>query len=151
MTQMMEMNGMMMTNTTNYLDQAVLILMQQQTATCRRIPLHKQYCILQFAAIYQIISICILCCGDTGSSHPRQRLSTVFIIQLFNIHAEMLPWFFLAQTFILESEFPIFDLLGIVFGHVYHYCQSVRLVGKALKVISDWYSIYKVTMLLQRV
>ena len=60
------------------------------------------------------------------------------MFELFNTRAEMLPWFFLAQTFLLEGEFPILDLLGIVFGHVYHYCRSVGL-GKAPKVISDWY------------
>lgn len=62
----------------------------------------------------------------------------VNMFELFNTRAEMLPWFFLAQTFLLEGEFPILDLLGIVFGHVYHYCRSVGL-GKAPKVISDWY------------
>jgi Derlin-2/3 len=54
----------------------------------------------------------------------------VNMFEMFNTRAEMLPWFFLAQTFLLEGEFPILDLLGIVFGHVYHYLRSVGGIGR---------------------
>lgn len=62
----------------------------------------------------------------------------VNIMELFNARAEMLPWFFLAQTALLEGELPILDLLGIVFGHIYHHCKvSKILVTPAFLV--EWY------------
>jgi len=63
----------------------------------------------------------------------------VNMFEMFNTRAEMLPWFFLAQTFLLEGEFPILDLLGIVFGHVYHYLRGVGGIGRCPKVVRDWY------------
>ena len=33
--------------------------------------------------------------------------------------AELLPWFFAAQTYLLEHEPPVHDLLGIAIGHSY--------------------------------
>jgi len=62
----------------------------------------------------------------------------VSMFDMFQTRAEMLPWFFLAQTFLLEGEVPILDLLGIVFGHVYHYGRSVG-IGKAPGFVRDWY------------
>jgi len=62
----------------------------------------------------------------------------VSMFDLFQTRAETLPWFFLAQTFLLEGEVPILDLLGIVFGHVYHYGRSVG-IGKAPKFVRYWY------------
>lgn len=63
----------------------------------------------------------------------------VNMFEMFNTRAEMLPWFFLAQTFLLEGEFPTLDLLGIVFGHVYHYLQSVGGIGRCPKFVKNWY------------
>ncbi len=63
----------------------------------------------------------------------------VNMFEMFNTRAEMLPWFFLAQTFLLEGEFPILDLLGIVFGHVYHYLRSVGGIGRCPSFVKDWY------------
>jgi Derlin-2/3 len=45
----------------------------------------------------------------------------VNVMDLFVLKAEILPWFFCAQTYLLEGEFPFADLLGIVVGHLYHY------------------------------
>ncbi|GMH68715.1 hypothetical protein TrRE_jg6106 [Triparma retinervis] len=45
----------------------------------------------------------------------------VNLMELFNVKAEYLPWFFLLQTFLLEGQLPTLDLLGIVFGHVYYH------------------------------
>jgi hypothetical protein len=45
----------------------------------------------------------------------------VNLMELFNIKAEYLPWFFLLQTFLLEGQLPTLDLLGIVFGHIYYH------------------------------
>lgn len=52
----------------------------------------------------------------------------VNLFELFNTRAELLPWFFLAQTFLLEGEPPVLDFLGICFGHLYHYCKTVGLL-----------------------
>jgi len=37
----------------------------------------------------------------------------------FHTGAELLPWFFAAQTYLLEHEPPVHDLLGIAIGHSY--------------------------------
>lgn len=62
----------------------------------------------------------------------------VNMMELFNTRAEMLPWFFLAQTALLEGEFPTLDLLGIVFGHIYHYCKTADIL-RTPRFIVDWY------------
>lgn len=63
----------------------------------------------------------------------------VNMFEMFNTRAEMLPWFFLAQTFLLEGEVPMLDILGIVFGHVYHYLRGQGGIGRCPSVIKDWY------------
>ena len=62
----------------------------------------------------------------------------VNLFELFNTRAELLPWLFLAQTFLLEGEPPILDFLGIVFGHIYHHCKSVGLL-QAPPALVNWY------------
>ena len=63
----------------------------------------------------------------------------VNLFELFNTRAELLPWFFLAQTFLLEGELPILDFLGIAFGHIYHHCKTVGLL-RAPQSLVDWYN-----------
>jgi Derlin-2/3 len=63
----------------------------------------------------------------------------VNMFEMFNTRAEMLPWFFLAQTFLLEGEVPMLDILGIVFGHVYHYLRGQGGIGRCPSIIKDWY------------
>jgi Derlin-2/3 len=62
----------------------------------------------------------------------------VNMFDLFNTKAEMLPWMFLAQTYLLEGEPPILDFLGIVFGHLYHHCKTVGIL-RAPESLSKWY------------
>jgi Derlin-2/3 len=62
----------------------------------------------------------------------------VNLFELFNTRAELLPWFFLAQTFLLEGELPVLDFLGIVFGHIYHHCKTVGVL-RAPKSLVQWY------------
>ena len=62
----------------------------------------------------------------------------VNMFEMFNARAELLPWFFLAQTFLLEGEVPLLDFLGIVFGHVYHHCKTVGLL-RAPDALVAWY------------
>jgi hypothetical protein len=63
----------------------------------------------------------------------------VNMFQLFNTRAELLPWFFLVQTFLLEGEIPLLDFLGIVFGHIYHHCKTVNILRTPDFVI-EWYN-----------
>mmetsp|Transcript_9291 Transcript_9291/g.10803 ORF Transcript_9291/g.10803 Transcript_9291/m.10803 type:complete len:100 (-) Transcript_9291:472-771(-) len=46
---------------------------------------------------------------------------------------------FLLRLFLLEGEFPILDLLGIVFGHVYHYLRGVGGIGRCPSIVKEWY------------
>lgn len=62
----------------------------------------------------------------------------VNMFELFNTKAELLPWFFLAQTFLLEGEPPVLDFLGIVFGHIYHHCKTVGIL-RAPDSLVAWY------------
>jgi len=52
----------------------------------------------------------------------------VNVMDLFFLKAELLPWFFSAQTWILEGEVPFADLLGIVIGHLYYYLTKQQLL-----------------------
>jgi len=63
----------------------------------------------------------------------------VGMFDLFNARAELLPWFFLAQTFLLEGELPVLDFLGIVFGHIYHHCKTVGIL-RAPDELVRWYN-----------
>lgn len=63
----------------------------------------------------------------------------VNMMELFNTRAEMLPWFFLAQTALLEGEFPTLDLLGIVFGHIYHHCKTTDIL-RTPRFVVNWYN-----------
>jgi hypothetical protein len=60
------------------------------------------------------------------------------LFEAFETRAELLPWFFLAQTFLLEGEPPVLDFLGIVFGHIYHYCKTIGLL-RAPPAWVTWY------------
>ena len=63
----------------------------------------------------------------------------VNLMGLFNLRAELLPWYFLLQTFLLEGELPVLDLLGIAFGHAYCYaCKETGRV-RAPQALKDWY------------
>jgi Derlin-2/3 len=52
----------------------------------------------------------------------------VSVMDLFLLKAELLPWFFVAQTFLLEGEMPYADMLGIVVGHLYHYLAKIKIL-----------------------
>ena len=59
-------------------------------------------------------------------------------MDLINVKAELLPWFFLGQTFLLEGQPPTLDLLGIAVGHVYHYAEAEGRI-KPPERLSRWY------------
>jgi len=62
----------------------------------------------------------------------------VGVFDFINIKAELLPWFLLAQTFLLEGEPPILDFLGIVFGHVYYHFKMMGML-RAPDWLKRWY------------
>ena len=62
----------------------------------------------------------------------------VNLMELFNLRAELLPWFFLGQTALLEGSLPVLDFLGIVFGHVYYHARFTGMV-KAPGFVKKWY------------
>eukprot|EP00429_Kryptoperidinium_foliaceum_P012660 CAMPEP_0176034996 /NCGR_PEP_ID=MMETSP0120_2-20121206/17304_1 /TAXON_ID=160619 /ORGANISM="Kryptoperidinium foliaceum, Strain CCMP 1326" /LENGTH=306 /DNA_ID=CAMNT_0017368341 /DNA_START=127 /DNA_END=1044 /DNA_ORIENTATION=- len=62
-------------------------------------------------------------------------------VKMFEVHttrAELLPWYFLLQTFLLEGEPPLLDFLGIVFGHIYHHFNTVGVL-RAPESVVRWY------------
>jgi Derlin-2/3 len=63
----------------------------------------------------------------------------VNMFELFNTRAELLPWFFLGQTFLLEGEVPTLDFLGIVFGHIYHHYKTTNVL-RTPRFVIQWYN-----------
>lgn len=52
----------------------------------------------------------------------------VNFMDLFLLKAELLPWFFCVQTYLLEQQIPWADLIGILVGHGYWYLRQKRLL-----------------------
>lgn len=63
----------------------------------------------------------------------------VNVMDLITLKSETIPWFFAAQTLILDGEIPYADLLGIAVGHLYHYLKQKDVV-KAPSFIKEWFS-----------
>lgn len=63
----------------------------------------------------------------------------VNFMDIFVLKSEMLPWFFCAQTFLLEQEIPVADLIGIVVGHLYHYCMTKKVI-KTPAFVQQWFA-----------
>jgi Derlin-2/3 len=53
---------------------------------------------------------------------------SVNMMGLVTLSAEMLPWFFCAQTLVVDGLFPTADLLGILIGHMYIYFEKKQLL-----------------------
>jgi Derlin-2/3 len=62
----------------------------------------------------------------------------VNLFELFMVKAELLPWFFVAQTALLEGEVPTLDILGILFGFIYYYLKSIGVL-RAPQWLVNWY------------
>jgi Derlin-2/3 len=63
----------------------------------------------------------------------------VNFMDLVTLKSEMLPWFFCAQTFLLEREVPIADLIGIAVGHVYYYLKQKDII-KVPDSLRKWFA-----------
>ena len=65
----------------------------------------------------------------------------VNVMDLFCLKAELLPWFFCAQTYLLEGEIPYADILGIVVGHLYHYIFLEKKMKTIVpSIVKDFFS-----------
>jgi Derlin-2/3 len=62
----------------------------------------------------------------------------VSFFDILTFKAELLPWVFLAQTYLLEGEPPVLDLLGIAFGHVYYHLKRIGML-RAPDSLVQWY------------
>lgn len=95
-------------------------------------------------ALYSIFGISMKFLGHNLATYLVYIWSRVFegadvnFMDILTLKAEMLPWFFCAQTFLLEQEFPFADLLGILVGHVYHYLKQKNVL-KVPDVIKNYF------------
>lgn len=62
----------------------------------------------------------------------------VSFMDLFTLKSEMLPWFFCAQTLLLEREVPWADLIGIFVGHLYYYLKQKDVLD-APDIVRSWF------------
>lgn len=62
----------------------------------------------------------------------------VNFMDLVTLKSEMIPWFFCAQTFLLEREVPVADLIGIVVGHLYYYLKEKKKL-EAPEALRQWF------------
>jgi Derlin-2/3 len=78
-----------------------------------------------------------------GRRNPHVTLS---FLGLFNFTAPYLPWVILGFGMVLGQN-PVFDLLGIVVGHIYYYLEDIypQLTGGRKILITP--GILYVTML----
>ena len=53
---------------------------------------------------------------------------SVNMMGLVTLPAELLPWFFCAQSMLVDGVFPTADLLGILVGHLYLHFDKQRLL-----------------------
>jgi Derlin-2/3 len=101
-------------------------------------------------ALYSVLGLSTKFLGHNLSTYLVYIWARLFegtdvnVMDLFLLKAEVLPWFFCAQTFILEGEVPFADLLGIVVGHLYH-VLSKRKMLVAPAPIKAWFSSERMT------
>ena len=75
--------------------------------------------------------------------------SDVNFMDLLVLKAEMIPWFFCAQTFLLEHEIPVADLIGIAVGHFYYYLKQKKKLFVP-EPIKNWFEKPEVISLYKR-
>lgn len=52
----------------------------------------------------------------------------VGFLNVLSFNADLLPWFFCAQSLLIDKQFPVADLLGILVGHFVLYLQTKKLL-----------------------
>lgn len=69
--------------------------------------------------------------------------SDVNFMDFIVLKSEMLPWVFCAQTFLLEQELPVADLIGIAVGHLFYYLKNKNML-EAPDFLRAWFQSEKV-------
>lgn len=62
--------------------------------------------------------------------------TSINMMDLFVVQAEMIPWFFCLQALVMDGEFPTADVIGIVVGHLYYFYAKKGAL-EPLKVLSS--------------
>jgi len=95
-------------------------------------------------SLYSLLGISTKFLGHNLATYLVYIWSRVFegadvnFMDILTLKSEMLPWFFCAQTFLLEREIPFADLLGIVVGHLYHYLTQKKILVTP-QGLRDWF------------
>eukprot|EP01039_Chlorochromonas_danica_P005184 gene5184-5706_t len=85
--------------------------------------------------IYSLTGISMRYLGHNLATYLVYIWSRVFegmdvnFMDLFTLKSELMPWFFVIQTFLLEQEIPFADLLGILVGHLYSYLKQKHVLN----------------------
>jgi Derlin-2/3 len=83
-------------------------------------------------SIYSIMGISMKFLGHNLATYLVYIWARVFegmdvnFMDLVTLKSEMIPWFFCAQTWLLEHEIPFADIIGILVGHIYHYLKEKK-------------------------
>lgn len=95
-------------------------------------------------ALYSVLSISTKFLGHNLATYMVYIWSRMFegtdvnFMDLFTLKSELLPWFFCAQTLLLEQDIPWADLIGIFVGHLYHYVKQKGALT-APEVVRGWF------------
>jgi Derlin-2/3 len=95
-------------------------------------------------ALYTVLGISTKFLGHNLATYLVYIWSRVFegtdvnFMDLFTLKSELLPWFFCAQTMLLEQDVPWADLIGIFVGHLYHYLKQKDSL-KAPEFLVKWF------------
>lgn len=95
-------------------------------------------------ALYTILGLSTRFLGHNLATYLVYIWSRVFegtdvsFMDLFTLKAELLPWFFSAQTMLLEQEIPWADIVGIFVGHLYYYMKQKGALT-APDVVRGWF------------
>jgi Derlin-2/3 len=94
--------------------------------------------------LYTVLGISTKFLGHNLATYLVYIWSRVFegtdvnFMDLFTLKSELLPWFFCAQTMLLEQDVPWADLIGIFVGHMYHYLKQKGSL-KAPEFLVKWF------------
>lgn len=67
-------------------------------------------------------------------SRPRNQVN---VLEMFELSTELLPYFFVAQTLMMEGVIPWVDLSGLLIGYAWEVCSlSVRMLTLFARILS---------------
>ena len=95
-------------------------------------------------SIYSIMGISMKFLGHNLATYLVYIWARVFegmdvnFMDLVTLKSEMIPWFFCAQTWLLEHEIPFADIIGILVGHIYHYLKEKKKL-EAPEALRKWF------------